>query len=58
MKIKFVPKKKLGMKGGWPPTANTKRPTKKMGILYMITQRYGKVMECMADGTFEDSMKL
>jgi hypothetical protein len=44
----------MGLKGGWPPTANAKRPTKKMGILHMITRRYGKVTECMTDGTSED----
>jgi len=47
--------KKLGMRGGWPPTANAKRPTKKTGILHIITQRYGKGMH---NGTPEDNMKL
>lgn len=48
----------MGIKGVWPPTANVKRPAKEMGILHTRTQRYGKVMECMSDGTPEDSMKL
>jgi len=56
MNIKFV--KEMGIKGVWPPTANVKRPAKEMGILHTRTQRYGKVMECMSDGTPEDSMKL
>jgi hypothetical protein len=46
------------MKGGWPPTANAKRPTKKMGKLHITQTKIWKG-NGMHDGRqSQDSMKL